>query len=631
MQTETPHVLKKRFIFQRCIRENLAKMIRCRKSGLRNFLIDQELLEDQELHRREIRLLLLGNRGSGRSTMVKQLRIHYGDSFPTSVRKFLIPFVMANLADTVVRVVKMMQVSYAEISDPYINELAVQLVRSQPPEGYTVAVSFAYYSKSLSVDAHPRNSFIDLTGLQSISEEESIPLNHSRLSALSNTSVQTSQQGGTSPTHTPGTPLHIKLSKSLGVKEIQLLLGSLHPEVNWEDVIRTEVFNKAPEGVDESEALTKWLEVAFKAGKLHPAKVMAALQERVCNPYIRKLPVEIAAQLPPPNEAPPPPPSTSVPNLDSNIFTDTDDWSSDTSFQSEAYSLCDEEISTHSNALSEENHDLEEREVKIQPSFTVSQVDDKESLVTHSQMFNFASINGRMLKLIIDQPEFQAFLTREEAKSQLEMSTSQLYFINNVDRFIQSDYAPTLRDILLVQMPCNAVRESLLQVGSTSLRLINIGDQRGDRRKWVYLFETIHAVLFFASLVDFVEKSQFSEFETKLDESLEYFWFVLESLPLSRKDSILFLTKKDILLNLLTRKMWSVPSNYPELQETDDPETSISIQRDLFLSKSEDRGHKTGRVFTHTVCLLDIDEMKSKSKAVLKDVLESNFRRHAVF
>ena len=33
--------------------------IRCRKSSFRSFLIDQELLEDQEIYRREIRLLLL--------------------------------------------------------------------------------------------------------------------------------------------------------------------------------------------------------------------------------------------------------------------------------------------------------------------------------------------------------------------------------------------------------------------------------------------------------------------------------------------------------------------------------------------------------------------------------------------
>ncbi|KAM3178752.1 hypothetical protein ACTXT7_001942 [Hymenolepis weldensis] len=376
MQTEAPHVLKKRFIFQRCIRGNLAKMIRCRKSNLRR------------------------NRGSGRSTMVKQLRIHYGDSFPTSVRKFLIPLIMANLADAVVSVIKMMKESSADISDPYINELSAQLVRNRPPE--------------------------DLKGFQSINDEESVPLNSARISAFSNTSVQTNQQGSNSPTHTPGTPLHIKLSKSLGVKEIQSLLSSLHPEVNWEDVIQTEVFDKAPEGANESKALAEWLEGALKAGKLHPLKVVAALQERVCNPYIRKLPAEIAAQLPPANEAPPTPPSTSVPDLDSNILTDTDDWSSDTSFQSEANSLCDEEISIHSNAPSEENHGLEEREVKIRPSLTVSQVDDKEILVANFQEFNFTSLNGRMLKLIIDQPEFQAFISREEVKSQLEMSTSQL-------------------------------------------------------------------------------------------------------------------------------------------------------------------------------------------------------------
>ena len=111
-------------------------------------------------------------------------------------------------------------------------------------------------------------------------------------------------------------------------------------------------------------------------------------------------------------------------------------------------------------------------------------------------------------------------------------------------------------------------------------RLVDVGDQRGDRRKWIYLFETVHTVLFFASLVDFSEPSSFPEFEvrlysailnyiqfiqTKLDESLEYFWFALESLPLSRKDSILFLTKKDILPIRLADEACTGPSNYPEI------------------------------------------------------------------
>ncbi|VDD77916.1 unnamed protein product [Mesocestoides corti] len=118
--TDCHSIFRKRMLLQRCFRESVIKVTRCRRSSLRSFLIDQELLEDQEISRREIRLLLLGTKGSGRNTMVKQLRIHYGDSFPTSVRKFLIPFINANLADAVVRVIQLMQASGRHITDPYV-------------------------------------------------------------------------------------------------------------------------------------------------------------------------------------------------------------------------------------------------------------------------------------------------------------------------------------------------------------------------------------------------------------------------------------------------------------------------------------------------------------------------------
>ncbi|KAL5112206.1 Guanine nucleotide-binding protein alpha-15 subunit [Taenia crassiceps] len=630
MQTDSPSVFKKSFIFQRCFRESLAKMIRCRKSSLRSFLIDQELLEDQELRRREIRLLLLGNRGSGRSTLVKQLRIHYGDSFPTPVRLFLIPLITANLADAVVCVVKIMQDSGIKIADPYIQELTLQLIRNQPSEDYTSVVSFAFHNKSLSMVTSARSSSVEIREFRSVIEDERIPQNTSRLSALSHTPGQTNLQANNSPTRTPSTPLHIKLAKSLKVKEIQSLLGSLHPEVDWAEVIQTDVFNKVPPGANEKEVLAVWLEGAFKTGKLHPAKVMAALQERVRNPYIRKLPANIAAQLPPPNEMPPTPPSTSAPDLDSNILTDTDDWSSNTSCQSETKSLSETDVSLHLDAPVEEKVTFEERDLKSGTSLTNVVVDEKESLVQNFQAFSIMPLSGRMLKMIIDRPEFQAVLAKEAGIHQ-QLSTSQIYFINNVDRFIQNDYVPTLRDILLVQMPSSAVHESLLQIGPTSLRLVNIGDQRGDRRKWISLFETVHAVFFFASLVDFAERSESPQFKTKLDESLEYFRFIMESPPLSRKDSILFFTKKDILPVLLSNEKFTSASNYPEIEETRDPEMCIAAQRDLYLSKRKERSQKTGRVFIHAVCLLDIDEMKAKSRAVLKGVLDSNFRRHGMF
>ncbi len=51
--------------------------------------------------------------------MVKQLRIHYGDGFPTKVRKSLIPFIMSNLADAIVCFTKSMNENGFEIADNY--------------------------------------------------------------------------------------------------------------------------------------------------------------------------------------------------------------------------------------------------------------------------------------------------------------------------------------------------------------------------------------------------------------------------------------------------------------------------------------------------------------------------------
>lgn len=70
-------------------------------------------------YREEFDFLHLGNAESGRNTMVKQLRIHFGDGFPTSVRKSLIPFITANLSDAVVSVLNLMQNSDVEITDSY--------------------------------------------------------------------------------------------------------------------------------------------------------------------------------------------------------------------------------------------------------------------------------------------------------------------------------------------------------------------------------------------------------------------------------------------------------------------------------------------------------------------------------
>ncbi|VDN13867.1 unnamed protein product [Dibothriocephalus latus] len=94
-------------------------------------------------------------------------------------------------------------------------------------------------------------------------------------------------------------------------------------------------------------------------------------------------------------------------------------------------------------------------------------------------------------------------------------------------------------------------------------RLIHLGQQNGDRRKWIHLFETVNAIFFFASLTDFIESGSTAQFKSKMDESLDFFLFLLNSVCLSKKDIIIFFTKMDLLPEVFEKtSVQSVYENY---------------------------------------------------------------------
>ncbi|VDP67241.1 unnamed protein product, partial [Schistosoma curassoni] len=74
-----------------------------------------------------------------------------------------------------------------------------------------------------------------------------------------------------------------------------------------------------------------------------------------------------------------------------------------------------------------------------------------------------------IMKIITDQCEFRnAFLQYYPILSQKTYAGS--YFIKCVDRIIQDDYIPTLQDLLIMKQSSKAVRESLITIGSITLR-----------------------------------------------------------------------------------------------------------------------------------------------------------------
>ncbi|KAL4674672.1 hypothetical protein H8959_018606 [Pygathrix nigripes] len=83
--------------------------------------------------------------------------------------------------------------------------------------------------------------------------------------------------------------------------------------------------------------------------------------------------------------------------------------------------------------------------------------------------------------------------------------------------------------------------------GNDELRIVDVGGQRSERKKWIHCFENVIALIYLASLSEYDQCLEENNQENRMKESLALFGTILE-LPWFKSTSvILFLNKTDIL------------------------------------------------------------------------------------
>ncbi|KHN81677.1 Guanine nucleotide-binding proteinalpha-5 subunit [Toxocara canis] len=74
------------------------------------------------------------------------------------------------------------------------------------------------------------------------------------------------------------------------------------------------------------------------------------------------------------------------------------------------------------------------------------------------------------------------------------------YFLAELDRILAANYKPTNKDVIHLRASTTGVHEIAFGFKKYVIRLIDVGGQKSERRKWIHCFENVTAVLFVASL-----------------------------------------------------------------------------------------------------------------------------------
>lgn len=213
----------------------------------------------------------------------------------------------------------------------------------------------------------------------------------------------------------------------------------------------------------------------------------------------------------------------------------------------------------------------------------------------------------------------QRALLRENEFTLLD---SAAYFLSQCRRILSRDYEPTDSDILHSRLSTSGIIESVFQIDKLTFRMLDVGGQRGERKKWIHSFDSATALLYVASLSEYDQVLDEDRSRNRMHESLDLFeginnlpWF--RTIPI-----ILFLNKADIFAKKVLRV--DIGIFFPHYTGGCHYDNGLRFIQEEFLS----RNHNPNKnIYCHVTDATNTENIAFVWRAAKHIILEESFGR----
>ncbi|XP_036117034.1 guanine nucleotide-binding protein subunit alpha-14 [Molossus molossus] len=209
-----------------------------------------------------------------------------------------------------------------------------------------------------------------------------------------------------------------------------------------------------------------------------------------------------------------------------------------------------------------------------------------------------------------------------DRRREYQLSDSAKYYLTDIDRIALPSYVPTQQDVLRVRVPTTGIIEYPFDLENIIFRMVDVGGQRSERRKWIHCFESVTSIIFLVALSEYDQVLAECDNENRMEESkalfktiITYPWFLNSSV-------ILFLNKKDLLEEKI---MYShLISYFPEYTG---PKQDVKAARDFILKLYQDQNpDKEKVIYSHFTCATDTENIRFVFAAVKDTILQLNLK-----
>eukprot|EP00012_Vannella_robusta_P005862 CAMPEP_0206193762 /NCGR_PEP_ID=MMETSP0166-20121206/6770_1 /ASSEMBLY_ACC=CAM_ASM_000260 /TAXON_ID=95228 /ORGANISM="Vannella robusta, Strain DIVA3 518/3/11/1/6" /LENGTH=307 /DNA_ID=CAMNT_0053610557 /DNA_START=65 /DNA_END=985 /DNA_ORIENTATION=- len=158
-------------------------------------------------------------------------------------------------------------------------------------------------------------------------------------------------------------------------------------------------------------------------------------------------------------------------------------------------------------------------------------------------------------------------------RNEFQLSEFVGYYCERADKICQDDYVPTVQDILHARARTIGIKEITFTSKDYQWKLIDVGGQRNERKKWIHCFEDVTAIIFFADSSGYNMTLFEDERVNRLLESLTLFEEICNCKYFDNTPLIVFLNKSDLLRKKI--QQFDIAENFPDYKGGNDFEAAV--------------------------------------------------------
>ncbi|XP_060757305.1 guanine nucleotide-binding protein subunit alpha-13b isoform X2 [Neoarius graeffei] len=211
-----------------------------------------------------------------------------------------------------------------------------------------------------------------------------------------------------------------------------------------------------------------------------------------------------------------------------------------------------------------------------------------------------------------------------DRRREFQLGESVKYFLDNLEKLGMPDYLPSQQDILLARKPTKGIHEYDFEIKNVPFKMVDVGGQRSERRRWFECFDSVTSILFLVSSSEFDQVLMEDRQTNRLTESLNIFGTIVNNRVFSNVSIILFLNKTDLLEEKV--KTVAIKDFFPEYEG--DPHSLEDVQKFLVTCfRNQRREQQNKPLYHHFTTAINTENIRLVFRDVKDTILHDNLKQ----